>query len=231
MKNKNLLFIGMAVAILVVGVSYLSNGKLLKGMFGGDYGIGDYVSYTSFPAEGKLIINQAGGDISRGGLDETLGCFDLTATDEEDIELQRIKLDLSSDGGDSTGPQDTTGYFECSSSTACDLTGTVKIQIDNEKGGAPSTVLSRSAAPATPGDLWNGTALANQTFASFYTIPAGESVKLCVVGSVTSNTAHTDSGEQIIVGISDVYHYKKASIKYDTASAGTTILASPMTVK
>lgn len=174
------------------------------------------------------------------GAEMVLGTFDLRASGE-DLELQRLKIDLSSSNAigvatNSSGTENRTGFFECNTSTACDLSGSVKIQID-DGGTSPRTIYTVSAAPAAPPvELWSSAGLADQTISSYYTIPSGKTVKLLVVGTITSDvTTNTGTGEQFAVGIRDIYYYRKTTLDYQTAAnlpatfAGT-VTANTLTV-
>lgn len=184
--------------------------------------------------EGSLTVSKSNlspsGDVTIGATDTVLGAFELKAAGE-DIELQRLKIDLSSNGvGTTNQGTATTGAMECISTAACDLTGSVKVMVDtNLDGIGDTTLLSTSAAPATLADLWTQASLANLDLSSFYTIPGGKTVNLLIVGSITSNVANTLTGETIRVGLRDVYHYKKASLKYGTVAA-TLVQANTITV-
>jgi hypothetical protein len=184
--------------------------------------------------EGTLTVSKANtspsGDITIGATDAVLGSFELKAAGE-DMELQRIKVDLSSNG-DGTANQGTatTGAMECISTAACDLVGTIKVAVDENLDGKPDkTLLSTTTSPTTLADLWKAASLANYDLSAFYTVKAGKTVNLLIIGSVTSDTADTATGETLKVGIKDVYHYKKASLKYGT-SASTLVQANQLAV-
>ncbi len=187
--------------------------------------------------QGSLTISKANaspsGDITLGATDAVLGSFQLQSAGE-DIELQKIMIDLGSNQatGVSTAAQNTTGTMECNSS-ACDLVGNIKVQIDeNGDGVGDKTLLSTSTQPTLLNDLWTNASLASYDLSNFYTVPAGKSVNLLIVGSITSVTTSTATGETIKVGIRNLYHYLKASTKYVTGAngSGNFVQANTLTV-
>lgn len=225
--------------INLVGVSTGASILAIADVGGTDtsFPIGDLTTaYNSITVnEGTLTVSKANtspsGDVTMGATDAILGTFEVKALGES-IEIQRVQMDLSSNGDGSVTNQGTalTGAMECISTSACDLTGSVKLMVDENLDGVPDkTLLSTTSSPSTLSDLWKQASLANYDLSSFYTVAGGKTVNLMIVGNITSNAANTATGETIKVGIKNVYQYKKSSLKYAT-SAPALVAANQLTV-
>ncbi len=192
--------------------------------------------------EGSLTVSKdnasPSGDVTKGGINVTLGSFKVQAIGE-DVELQRVVLDLSGTAGATTGANtggtlnasDTANYMDCPATATCDLTGSVKLLT-----AAGKTLLTLSADTAA---LWNGNNTpggASNTYSdlsAYHTIKAGQTETLWFVGNLSSS-ANLGSGETVTPKLAKLYYYKKSSLKYaDSASANgntLTVTTSSMSV-
>lgn len=196
---------------------------------------------TSFPIGDTALLNQItvnegslsvskdnaspSGDVTKGASDAVLGTFKLQALGE-DIELQRVAIDLAN-GTTRITTSDTTGYMDCTtgaSPVVCDMIGSVKLVSEDGK-----TLITQTAA--TPA-LWNN-APAYSDLSSYYTIKAGESKTVKLIGNLSSATT-LGNGENVTAGIKSLYYYKKSSLKYADSTTngvtGTTVVANALTV-
>lgn len=192
--------------------------------------------------EGSLTVSKdnasPSGDVTKGGINVTLGSFKVQAIGE-DVELQRVVLDLSGTAGATTGANtagtlnasDTTNYMDCPATATCDLTGSVKLLT-----AAGKTLLTLSADTAA---LWNGSNTPGgasnvySDLSAYHTIKAGQTETLWFVGNLSSS-ANLGSGETVTPKLAKLYYYKKSSLKYaDSASANgntLTVTTSSMSV-
>lgn len=180
--------------------------------------IGDASINTLTIAAGTITINKSGGspsgDVIIGGSDQIIGEYDLQGSGE-DMEVQRLIIDLSSNAGSTQGTCDDTagaGTFTTGMPTttqAC-LTGSIKL-VANGK-----TVYTVSA---TDEDLWDTTPT-QRTLSSYIKVPSNSTVKLQVVGNINSNVP---SGTKIAAGIRNVYTKRLVSLTFVTASNGTLV--------
>lgn len=181
--------------------------------------------------EGTLSVSKdntsPSGDVTLGASDVILGRFKLEAQGE-DIEIQRISIDLEGAGADAfLAAANTTTKFECVSSSACDLTGSIKVQTS-----AGKSLLTVAAATES---LWDHSASSTyHTLSAYHTIKAGASEVVTILANLSSSTTQLGAGETIQPRLVKVYYYKKNSLKYADSSAATansqTATASALTV-
>ncbi|GEM_PF-5191130 len=182
--------------------------------------INSVVNYNMLTISKSAISPQ--GSIPLGATEKVLASFKLSATPTENVQIRSMMLDLSSNSN-ATGPQNTTGIMECVNGASCDLTGTIKVKINNQ------TILSTSASPANVANLWNINLLAPMQFASFYTIPAGTSVVMQIVGNLSSNPNNIAPGETIQVGVKNLLGLSAVSNTSQYASSGNLVQGNIMT--
>jgi hypothetical protein len=159
-------------------------------------------------AAGTLTVNKAAsspsGTFGIGASNITVAIWDLEAKGEE-VQIQRADLAIAGSSG------------------ANDFAGTVKLMT------ADGTVIYSVAAPTAETNALldgDGAGLDQATFATYYSIPAGTSLKLKLV--VDSSSTIT-GGETAQGQISDIYYKRMTSNTYATASAGTFVSGNTMT--
>jgi hypothetical protein len=128
------------------------------------------------------------GDVGQGEGQAKLAAFKLEAIGE-DIELQKIQVDLSGQTSDDG-----------------DLSGTLSVKANDV------TIYS---VAANNDDLWDASP-AQTTLSSYYTIKGGTSVILTVVGDIHSSNAVT--GETFKASIDEIYYKKVSSNNFATMS-------------
>lgn len=165
--------------------------------------------------EGTLTVSKdsssPSGNIGVGSKEVVFGTWKIDAVGEE-IEVRKVGFDL--DSGDIGSLGTTTG-----------LSGTVKL-VKGYGTAEEATVYSIAANDADLFDDDTATATSDQfTLSSYFTVPAGESETLSVVGDVASTAT---AGTYLTAELGNVY-YKKMSSNNLATAASTDVAGNRLT--
>lgn len=147
------------------------------------------------------------GNIAQGGTDILLGSFNVTAAGE-DFEVRKVSFDVVNSAY--TVPRGN------------HLTGNIKVTVGS--GSAVSTLLSIASTETGLGDATAATI--TKDLSTYYTIKAGTTVTLNLVGSVSSSS---DSTDKYTAYVYDLYGKRLSTNDFANGVGGNSVSTSPVT--